>query len=190
MFRIFEKIKHCYLKLVAWSHTTFGNTKVRIEEKQSEVETLINLGYANNLEQIHKKRAEINEILHQEEVFWRQRSRAIWLPTGDKNTKFFYKRASQRKKKNQIDGLMYEGGVWRTGVENTTGVDERYFTNLFSTSHPTTVDEVLELVETIVTEDMNHSLIMHFASDEVHTALFQMRPSKSPRLDGMSPFFF
>lgn len=76
------------------------------------------------------------------------------------------------------------------GVENTVGVDERYFTNLFFTSHLTTIGEVLELVETIVTEDMNHSLIMHFSSDEVHTTLFQMHPSKSPRLDGMSPFFF
>lgn len=50
MFRLFEKIKHCHLKLVAWSHMTFGNTKVRINEKQKEVETFINLGYANNLE--------------------------------------------------------------------------------------------------------------------------------------------
>lgn len=85
---------------------------------------------------------------------------------------------------------MYEGGVWHTGVKNTASVDKRYFTNLFSTSHLTTVDEVLELVETIVTEDMNHSLIMHFASDKVCTTLFQMHPSKSPGLDSMSPFFF
>lgn len=63
MFRLSEKIKRCHLKLVAWSHTSFGNTKVRINEKENEVETLINLGYANNLEQIQKKRVEITELL-------------------------------------------------------------------------------------------------------------------------------
>ena len=77
-----------------------GVTKSRIEEKQNELKELINLGYATNLEQIHKVRDDVNDLMHQEEVFWWQRSKAIWLPTRDKNTKFFHKRASQRRRKN------------------------------------------------------------------------------------------
>jgi len=37
MFRLFEKIKHCRLKLVAWSQMTFGNTKYKLEEKQNDL---------------------------------------------------------------------------------------------------------------------------------------------------------
>ena len=50
----------------------FGKTKFKIEEKQREMEELINLGYAYNLEHIHNKREELNNLMHQEEVFWRQ----------------------------------------------------------------------------------------------------------------------
>ena len=51
---------------------TFGKTKFKIEEKQREMEELIDLGYAYNLEQIHNRREELNNLMHQEEVFWRQ----------------------------------------------------------------------------------------------------------------------
>ena len=74
----------------------FGNTRTCLEEKQATLMDLSNIEYGSNLAQINTLREEINELLHQEEVFWRQRSRAIWLPVGDKNTKFFHKRASQR----------------------------------------------------------------------------------------------
>lgn len=50
MFNLFERIKHCRLKLVAWSRVVFGNSKLRMEEKQRELEDLINLGCDNNLE--------------------------------------------------------------------------------------------------------------------------------------------
>ncbi|XP_050379687.1 uncharacterized protein LOC126797041 [Argentina anserina] len=37
---------------------------------------------------------------------------------------------------------------------------------------------------------MNQVLLALYTGDEIHTALFQMHPSKAPRPDGMSPFFF
>ena len=190
MFKLFEKIKHCHHNLVAWSRRTFGNTKSRIEEKQNELKELINLGYATNLEQIHKVRDDVNDLMHQEEVFWRQRSKAIWLPARDKNTKFFHKRASQRRRKNYIDKIMDKGGMWRIEATNIAAVVERYFTTLFSTSHPNTIYEVVELVDAVVTEEMDQNLLQPFVGEEVRKVLYQMLPSKSPSPDGMSPFFF
>lgn len=52
------------------------------------------------------------------------------------------------------------------------------------------MDEVLEALDKVVTDGMNKELLQPFVGEEVHTALFQMHPSKSPGPDGMSPFFF
>lgn len=46
------------------------------------------------------------------------RSRPIWILVGDKNTKFFHKRAIQRRCNNQIDELVNENGVRRTDMES------------------------------------------------------------------------
>ena len=127
MFQLFEKVKSCRMQLVAWSREAFGNTRHHLEEKQKVREELVSLGYGANMEQINTMRSEINDLLHQEEVFWRQRSRAVWLPTGDKNTKFFHNRASQRRQKNHIEGLMDETGVWRTGEQQIGRIAEEYF---------------------------------------------------------------
>ena len=67
MFRIFEKIKWCRMQLVAWSRELFGKTKTRLEKKQAALKDLTNLVQINTL------MGEINGLLHQEEVFWRQR---------------------------------------------------------------------------------------------------------------------
>ena len=52
------------------------------------------------------------------------------------------------------------------------------------------MDGVLDSVDQVVTEGMNETLAQPYTEEEVHTTLFQMHPSKAPRLDGMSPFFF
>jgi hypothetical protein len=65
-----------------------------------------------------------------------------------------------------------------------------YFTQLFSTSSPATVDEVVSLVEQKVSPDMNDAMLAPFKVEEVKAALFQMNPSKAPSPDGMTALFF
>ena len=52
------------------------------------------------------------------------------------------------------------------------------------------MDNILNSVNRVVTKGMNETLTQPYTEDEVRQALFQMHPSKTPELDGMSPFFF
>jgi hypothetical protein len=67
--------------------------------------------------------------LKQEEVLWRQRSRAVWLKDGDKNTKFFHGKASQRKKTNAIKKLKDEDGIWWHGQDKVEEVLIDFFSD-------------------------------------------------------------
>lgn len=49
-----------------------------------------------------------DKLLHSEEMVWRQRSRALWLKHGDRNSKNFHGKASQRRKTNTIKKLKDE----------------------------------------------------------------------------------
>ena len=51
-----------------------------------------------------------------------QRSRVQWLKEGDWNTKFLHSRASVRKKKNKINRLQDEAGIWRIECNDIYGV--------------------------------------------------------------------
>ena len=96
MFQLFSKIRDCHMALVAWS-LNIGSTGTRIEEKKQRLQTLTTQNDPANLEFIQKVRDDINNLLYHEELAWRQHSRSIWLLAGDKNTKFFHQRASQRR---------------------------------------------------------------------------------------------
>jgi hypothetical protein len=58
----------------------------------------------------------IELLLEQEEIYWLQRCRAIWLQQGDHNTSFFHNFASTRSKKNCIKRLKNDGNDWAEGT--------------------------------------------------------------------------
>lgn len=121
---------------------------------------------------------------------WNQRSRALWIKCGDRNTKFFHATARQRRKKNKIDELQDEDGVWKEDQSEVEGIILEYFTNIFKTHHPTNVEVCLDAVEARVTQEMNEVLIRDFKEEEVRCALNQMHPTKSSDPDSVSPIFF
>ena len=65
-----------------------------------------------------------------------------------------------------------------------------YFTNIYSSNHPTSFEASLGVVSQRVTPEMNEALLGEFRAEEVKIALNQMHPTKAPSPDGVSPIFF
>ncbi|PRQ56922.1 putative endonuclease/exonuclease/phosphatase [Rosa chinensis] len=71
-------------------------------------------------------------ILNQQNLFWKQKSRDKWLQGGDRNTKFFHLTTLLRRRKNKIEGLFDSNGTWFTDSASMKNIVVDFFTNLFS----------------------------------------------------------
>ena len=118
---------------------------------------------------VNPKKKEVNKQLHKKEVFWRQRSRVIWLPIVNKNTKFFHQHVSQRRQKNHIEGLIDMSGVWHTKEDKVVEIVVDYYKASFSASAPIHMTEVLDIVDI---DDMRYTLLLPYTKNKVRVALF------------------
>uniref|UniRef100_A0A0V0IB11 Putative ovule protein n=1 Tax=Solanum chacoense TaxID=4108 RepID=A0A0V0IB11_SOLCH len=73
---------------------------------------------------------EFEEVVKNEEIAWRQRSRIQWLKNGDKNTKYFHRMATTHKRCNTIDKIE-EGGTYITDPEVIKIKIQDYYQNLY-----------------------------------------------------------
>lgn len=78
-----------------------------LDAKQGKLAALVQEGFGQNVETINGVKKEIRELLHHVEVFWQQRSKSIWLPAEDKNTKNFLPNDKSKKKEEQ-----YKEDAW------------------------------------------------------------------------------
>lgn len=67
---------------------------------------------------------------------------------------------------------------------------ENYYENLFTTSRPTYLDPILNLILRSVEGFIDESLIREVTDEEVKHVVFEMHPSKALGIDGMIAFFF
>jgi hypothetical protein len=70
--------------------------------------------------------AEIEKTLLMEEIFWRQKSRVLWLKEGDHNTRFFHKVANCHRRNNSIVNLRVNGVL-----TNDKGVIKKCITQFY-----------------------------------------------------------
>lgn len=65
-----------------------------------------------------------------------------------------------------------------------------FYTDLFTSTRPKHLEEVIDVILEVVTTKMNASLTSEFTALEVEEALKQMAPLKAPGPDGMPPLFY
>ena len=129
-------------------------------------------------------------MLDKESQMWHQRLRTLFLKEGDQNTRYFHSKASQRFRRNRILGLRNESNVWCSKDSQIKEIATHYYRTLFSTSHPTELDTVLEVVQPLVSQEMNDQLLRPFSRDKVESAMNQMEPGTAPGPDDMPPLFY
>ena len=76
------------------------------------------------------------------------------------------------------------------GYGGIASIATKYFKELFSTSSPTRMEEVADLVPGKVTQEMNEQLTKEFQKEEIIQAVRNMHPKKALSPNGMSTIFY
>ena len=74
---------------------------------------------------------------------WGQRAKVQWLKDGDRNTRFFHSKASQRRRKNFIKGLYDNEGQWCTNPSRMEETVLEFYQALFTSQNSENFDEIL-----------------------------------------------
>ncbi|KAA3466281.1 5'-nucleotidase surE [Gossypium australe] len=102
--------KDCHLEDIGYFGTRAGKIKQRrdreVKRLTRRLEELNCFGrLEESLAELVDVKLHLNMEMDKEERYWEQRARVNWLKMRDKNTSFFHKFASQRRRTNRIRGL-------------------------------------------------------------------------------------
>ncbi|XP_055961032.1 uncharacterized protein LOC130015273 [Mercurialis annua] len=150
--------------------------------------------YVNALVGHHPTKVHVDAEKEQceDEIKWKQRSRKEWLAYGDSNTHLFHRRATRRRARNKIDGLMGSQRNWKEEPGDNTNVVQSYVQDLFESSNSDIEDlnVVTNHIEHVVDEDMNSKLCAEFIKEEVKKALRVLASTKAHGVDGFPALFY
>lgn len=134
----------------------------------------------------------INNIISMEEIYLRQRSRAIWLKAGYRNTKFFHMTSLKHKAVNRITRLIVENNTLLNKDEIRDEV-VRFFKKLLSSNKDIDQTHQLNLVNIIpkvIYPIQNKALTAIPSTGEIKNTVFSFQGDKALGPDGFPMFFF
>lgn len=184
-----DKMKVTMTKLVSWSKDKIGNVRKKIKDLREKLGELRNIGLLDTDNEVHSVKKELEEMLHREEIWWKQRSRITWLKEGDRNTRYFHLKASWRAKKNKIKKLKKNDGSTTMNKKEMKEISRSFFQQLYTKDDNLNPVNLLNMFHEKISEQMNADLIKPFTDEEISDALFQIGPLKAPGPDGFPARF-
>jgi hypothetical protein len=123
-------------------------------------------------------------------MWWSQRAKTLWLIHGDKNTKFFHQKASQRRRKNKIEAIKDTMDVTQTEKENIEEIFLNHFRLLYTSQNPINIPDTTHVVHNRLNQGHHDLLSKEFTADEVFLAIKDMKSLAAPGPDGLPARFY
>ncbi|KAB1203090.1 hypothetical protein CJ030_MR8G005522 [Morella rubra] len=132
----------------------------------------------------------LNEELRKEEDLWRMKSRDLWLTTRDLNTKYFHTSTIIRRRRNSVDFLKTEDGIWISSREEVSNYISNFFRQLYLSIQPDVPHDLEGLVSPVLTPSENVALCAIPSAEVIHSTLLSLGSYKAPGPDGMTAIFY
>lgn len=183
--------------LKVWNKEQFGNIHTRIADARRAIDSLVKDAADEDGDQreeatqaIQIANRELDELLRQEEIMWKQKSRVTWLREGDRSTKFFHTSTVVRRWRNWIGGIKDENGALVTERAEIGQVFMTNFTNIYRKGCSSFPSGLQGLWSKEVLEGENVVLTAMPSTQKIKEVVLEMNPRKAPGLDGYSGIFF
>ncbi|PON84035.1 hypothetical protein TorRG33x02_201550 [Trema orientale] len=135
-------------------------------------------------------RVRLYELHEREEVIWRQKSRALWLNEGDRNTRFFHLFTIIRQGRNRIIAIKNDDGALLSSPDE---ISKAFIDRLSSTFAAEAVyfprgleGLVSQSISSLEAEEMGTIPSV----EEIKEVVFGMNPWKAPDPDGFPGLFY
>ena len=131
---------------------------------------------------------ELEKVTLMEEICWRQKSKALWIREGDRNSKFFLRTANSHRRFNTINNLVVKGEL-TSNPSSIAACISLFYKQLYSENEGQR--PLLDEVEfsRISGEDAAW-LDRPFEEEEVYGVIKDCNGDKSPGPDGFLMAFF
>ncbi|XP_059064528.1 uncharacterized protein LOC131856677 [Cryptomeria japonica] len=147
-------------------------------------------------EEYHKEKSlkeELAELMLREELFWRDKSKELWIKEGDANTKFFHALMKAKRSRNRIDSILDREGNRHSSLEAIEEVAVNFFKELLgdgSSVNSAQSHFMMDVIHREILDADNKSLRCPFTLEEVKKAVFDLQPNKAPDPDGFTMDFY
>ena len=178
-----------------WKTEVYGHVGRRKKQILARLDgisrSLKNQGSWSSLSQLQKELwQELETLILQEDIMWAQKARCEWFYLGDKNSKYFHRRANARRRINRIEALKGEDEEWIFDVDQIKNVAVNFYHMLFSEDRAHRDVLNVDVSYPMLTEGVISNMNIDVKEVEVETALKSMGPLKAPGPDGFNPLFF
>ncbi len=192
-FILAKKLKAFKLALKKWNYEVFGHVGHKRQQLMAELnqfDVLVEDHPLSAEEQNQKEQIvvelERNALLN--EVSWRQKSRALWLREGDKNTKFFHCLANSHRRHSSISTLLINREI-SSDSDDIAACITQFYQSLF-----TKVDCKRPFLDgldfSILSNEDAAGLERPFEEDEITSVMHGFVGDKAPGPDGFPMAFF
>eukprot|EP00253_Pinus_taeda_P027507 PITA_27507 len=185
---------------IPFNHQTMGKA-IRNRGREKKIDLQMKLAQWNqekesvqDTEEDQRKENELYKELYKqnqiEEEEQRQKSRCLWLKSGDKNTSFFHNSLKLRRAGNNIERISVEGRVL-TKQEEIKEAASRHFQNLLTADpHYLENPDFLKIIENKISEAQHADLDKEVTTEEIEWSIHSMPLDKTPGPDGFTVAFY